>query len=97
MQNKYINTAFYITVIAIVIVCAIGNAYRFKADMYFDVSRKTVPGYTLRNEGHVLMKWAYNNAVRCNPLEFYNYSNILNRDYYHMLQGRLNYAKKHKK
>jgi len=86
MQNKTANIIFYSLVIILMILCGIGTLYRYKADIYFDIARNQVPVYA-RTDKPELMQWAYNNAVRINPLESKNYSYILNGHYLDLIVG----------
>lgn len=81
MQNKYINSVFYSVIIAITISCGVLTFYRFSADIYFDLARRSVRAYALRNEGKDYMQWAYREAVRRNPCQSNDYGNILNSNY----------------
>ena len=88
MQNKYINTGFYSVIIIFVILCGIGTLYRYKSDIYFDLARHQLGAY-IRTGNADKMQWAYQNAIRCNPLEFENYASILNSEHIRLLQGNL--------
>ncbi len=85
MQNRYINTVFYLLVISFVVLCSVGALYRFKADIYFDIARNQVVDYATKNE-YQKLNWAYWKAIEMNPLEFVNYANILNGNYIRLIQ-----------
>lgn len=86
MQNKWIRTPIFSIIIIVIIALGMGNFRRFKADMYFDRARKVIHSYALRGEGMKYIQWAYWEAIRLNPLEFYNYEHLLNKTYMQVIQ-----------
>jgi len=80
MQNKTANIIFYSVIIIFVILCGIGTLLRYKSDLYFDIARHQVAVYS-RTDNAERMQWAYQRAIKLNPLETDNYSAILNGFY----------------
>lgn len=58
---------------------------RFRSDMYFEKARKTIPLYVMDERYMPQMRYMYLKSIENNPLEFYNYSNILNGHYFRIV------------